>query len=616
MRQEQLSGADGRGVPVQHYLDNSWQSSRQSTGGESWKLSDPWSQADSPFESHSYSAGQSYGAGQSSSAGRSYSADQNYGGSQEYGTSQTYNTDNGGWHQFGDFRDRNGVAIQDYRASLNNDGNDLDHDTGSGWPECYRDRDDDWNGRAFQNHDASHSHGHDLNNDKANGDWHKFHGDRDPDLDRNGHASKEYGKAHSDNTGQRHDVRQSSNARAFDDVGQRHGESPDYGTGKGRWRELRGDRDKSRDWNRDALQPHDRRRSDSAVEEFDACQGRGERREHDTYPSHEVSQNYGVSTDYGDSLDYVLGDGGWHGFDAGVKWDGTALRNRDAARREEGLRNRGEGWCGGEFGGGVRKVDGWADADRVGDGPAGSVERAGRKRGAHRVPAPPRALKGRAAVIAVAAGAVVAVGQNLVAGSEKSPQTAELQAVGQQQALEPVSGELPTTPELLDTATPTSVERFSDVLENGDKFAQDLAAEVEAKLRPLFMKFASGTFTSGYGERWGVLHPGVDVAAPIGTPIYAVEDGTVIDAGPAAGFGMWVRMRGDDGTITVYGHINTALVSVGQHVLAGDEIATVGNRGESTGPHCHFEVWLNGTDRIDPLPWLATRGISLGPERD
>ncbi|MGY2061520.1 M23 family metallopeptidase, partial [Nocardia gipuzkoensis] len=78
----------------------------------------------------------------------------------------------------------------------------------------------------------------------------------------------------------------------------------------------------------------------------------------------------------------------------------------------------------------------------------------------------------------------------------------------------------------------------------------------------------------------------------------------------------WVRLKHDDGTITVYGHVDTAVVSVGQRVMAGDQIATVGNRGFSTGPHCHFEVWLNGVDKIDPLPWLASRGISLGPERD
>lgn len=137
--------------------------------------------------------------------------------------------------------------------------------------------------------------------------------------------------------------------------------------------------------------------------------------------------------------------------------------------------------------------------------------------------------------------------------------------------------------------TPTDPTPFSEVLPNGAEFAEELAAEQAAKLRPLFTKFAAGTFTSGFGARWGTLHTGV--ATLVGTPIYAVEDGTVIDAGPADGFGMWVRLRGDDGTVTVYGHINSALVSVGEHVLAGDEIATVGNRGESTGPTaCHFEV--------------------------
>ncbi|MFI9510428.1 M23 family metallopeptidase [Nocardia sp. NPDC052566] len=247
--------------------------------------------------------------------------------------------------------------------------------------------------------------------------------------------------------------------------------------------------------------------------------------------------------------------------------------------------------------------------------------RRAKRGGAHRLPAPPAALKGRAAIVAMAAGAaVVATGQMFGNSDVKPAQTADYQAVGQARtialpdAAPPAQGD--DSPQLLDAKGPVDIGQFSDLLHNGAEYAQELAEQEAAKLRPLFTKFASGTFTSGYGARWGTLHPGVDVAAPIGTPIYAVEDGTVIDAGPAAGFGMWVRVRGDDGTVTVYGHINTALVSVGEHVLAGDEIATVGNRGESTGPHCHFEVWLNGTNRIDPIPWLATRGISLGPERD
>ncbi len=171
-------------------------------------------------------------------------------------------------------------------------------------------------------------------------------------------------------------------------------------------------------------------------------------------------------------------------------------------------------------------------------------------------------------------------------------------------------------PEILEAAPVEDLANYQDILANGEHFAEDDAQRATSGLRPLFMKFASGTFTSGFGARWGVEHLGVDVAAPIGTPIYAVEDGKVISAGPASGFGMWVRLQHDDGTITVYGHVDTATVSVGQRVMAGDQIATVGNRGFSTGPHCHFEVWLNGSDKVDPLPWLASRGISLGPERD
>src|SRR6202165_2223214 len=121
-----------------------------------------------------------------------------------------------------------------------------------------------------------------------------------------------------------------------------------------------------------------------------------------------------------------------------------------------------------------------------------------------------------------------------------------------------------------------------------------------------------GVFTSGFGHRWGARHGGIDLANAIGTPIYAVADGVVIDAGPAAGFGMWVKLRHADGTGTLYGHVNTTTVSIGQRVSAGDQIATMGNRGNTTGPHLHFEVLLNGTDRIDPLGWLAKRGLSPG----
>ncbi|WP_328657329.1 M23 family metallopeptidase [Nocardia salmonicida] len=250
--------------------------------------------------------------------------------------------------------------------------------------------------------------------------------------------------------------------------------------------------------------------------------------------------------------------------------------------------------------------------------------RAERRGGAHRVPAPPAALKGRAAVIAVAAGAVVAAGQAAMADPGQPAHGIDYEAAGQVHEIaaqsmstadvgDPGTG---ASPQVLDATGVADKSHFDDILAKGAKFAEDLAAQESAKLRPLFTKFTSGNYTSGFGARWGVQHLGIDVAGPIGTPIYAVADGTIIEAGPASGFGMWVRVLHDDGTVTIYGHIDTATVSQGERVMAGDQIATMGNRGFSTGPHCHFEVWLNGTDKIDPVPWLATRGISLGAQRD
>jgi murein DD-endopeptidase MepM/ murein hydrolase activator NlpD len=142
------------------------------------------------------------------------------------------------------------------------------------------------------------------------------------------------------------------------------------------------------------------------------------------------------------------------------------------------------------------------------------------------------------------------------------------------------------------------------------RIAEQKAAE-EAARRPKAVKPAEGTFTSGFGSRWGTTHYGVDIANDIGTPILSVMDGVVVEAGPASGFGLWVRVQHSDGTITVYGHMNEILVSAGQQVQAGQQIATIGNRGQSTGPHLHFEVWIGGSQKIDPIGWLGERGITL-----
>ncbi|GAB2684760.1 hypothetical protein GCM10027089_01430 [Nocardia thraciensis] len=129
----------------------------------------------------------------------------------------------------------------------------------------------------------------------------------------------------------------------------------------------------------------------------------------------------------------------------------------------------------------------------------------------------------------------------------------------------------------------------------------------------------AGVVSSDFGSRWGAFHYGVDFADSLGAPIRSVASGTVIEAGPASGFGLWVRVRHDDGATAVYGHVNDILTSVGQRVNAGDVIATVGNRGNSTGPHLHLEIWDPSDVKIDPTPYLASKGVILsqqswGPE--
>lgn len=109
--------------------------------------------------------------------------------------------------------------------------------------------------------------------------------------------------------------------------------------------------------------------------------------------------------------------------------------------------------------------------------------------------------------------------------------------------------------------------------------------------------------TSGFGYRWGRQHEGIDLGMYEGAPIYAARAGTVAYAGCCGSYGNLVRIDHGDGMETYYAHCSRLLVSEGQQVEAGDIIAEVGSTGNSTGPHLHFEVRINGTSQ-DPLEWL------------
>ena len=139
---------------------------------------------------------------------------------------------------------------------------------------------------------------------------------------------------------------------------------------------------------------------------------------------------------------------------------------------------------------------------------------------------------------------------------------------------------------------------------------------VSASVAPTgLLRPVQGTLTSRFGNRldpyyhvWQ-LHPGIDLAAPPGTPIYAAAAGRVTQAGWFGGYGNYTciahgTVDGQPGVSTCYGHQSRILVSPGQQVSAGQLIGLVGSTGASTGPHLHFEVRLDGRP-VDPLPWLG-----------
>jgi murein DD-endopeptidase MepM/ murein hydrolase activator NlpD len=225
---------------------------------------------------------------------------------------------------------------------------------------------------------------------------------------------------------------------------------------------------------------------------------------------------------------------------------------------------------------------------------------------------PTSAARGRVLISAMAAGAAAAAAHTATSHAETTETATVLTANASSLTGGGLSSDITRGAQVIAVQPAANLAVHNEELAKGVAFAND-RAQREARLQqPLFVMPTHGIFTSNFGYRWGVLHAGIDLANSIGTPIVAVSDGVVIDAGPTAGYGMWVKLLHADGTVTLYGHINTALVSVGQRVMAGDQIATMGNRGNSTGPHLHFEVLQGGTERIDPVPWLAKRGLYVG----
>jgi len=121
---------------------------------------------------------------------------------------------------------------------------------------------------------------------------------------------------------------------------------------------------------------------------------------------------------------------------------------------------------------------------------------------------------------------------------------------------------------------------------------------------PLRWPVAVPRLTSTYGKRWGKDHEGIDMAAPIGTPVFAAAAGSVIYAGDQVrGYGNMVVVKHDGGLVTVYAHNSLMLVHTGDRVAVGQEIARIGDTGRATAPHLHFEV-RRGEVPQDPMQFL------------
>jgi murein DD-endopeptidase MepM/ murein hydrolase activator NlpD len=237
--------------------------------------------------------------------------------------------------------------------------------------------------------------------------------------------------------------------------------------------------------------------------------------------------------------------------------------------------------------------------------------------GRHRAPAKRTAAATCASTVAT--GALLIVGSQLLAPGTAAASTSdgvqtavpaplppELAAITAIPEVEAVLDQLAAIPDVPAVAPPAPVVPAPPSAAAAPASQAPWAAP---RPQPLAVAPVSGTLTSAFGPRWGSSHAGLDIANTNGTPVYAAASGTVIDSGPASGFGLWVQVRHEDGSTSTYGHINETLVEVGQRVQAGQQIATVGNRGQSTGPHLHFETTDPGGAKVNPTQWLQQRGV-------
>jgi murein DD-endopeptidase MepM/ murein hydrolase activator NlpD len=144
------------------------------------------------------------------------------------------------------------------------------------------------------------------------------------------------------------------------------------------------------------------------------------------------------------------------------------------------------------------------------------------------------------------------------------------------------------------------------------RLEQPPASYVQGWVAPVEAYVLSASFGSG-GARWANRHTGQDFAVPIGTPVRSVGEGRVVSVSCGGAFGIQIVIAHPGGYYTQYAHLASVAVDAGERVVSGQWIGQAGTTGNSTGPHLHFEVRVTPElgSGVDPVPWLAARGVHL-----
>jgi murein DD-endopeptidase MepM/ murein hydrolase activator NlpD len=252
----------------------------------------------------------------------------------------------------------------------------------------------------------------------------------------------------------------------------------------------------------------------------------------------------------------------------------------------------------------------------------------GRHAGRHRAPSSgvrlPRAFSAGFVLPTTAAAALVVTATGAsVAESATPPSTLEFTgqqtalARAQQENVEAVTAELATRRQDASMQS-AAVQGRAEAADRAARAAKRKAAAdakakaaAERKAKKWVRPINTWNVTSGYGWRWGKMHDGIDLAAPTGTPLYAMSKGTVIKAGWENSFGNKVEIQYWDGSISWYGHMSRIDTYAGAQVMPGSQVGLVGNTGHSFGSHLHFEMQASRShdQAIDPVPWLKNHGL-------